>query len=65
MVNRGYVIRGWDQIIPYLSLGERVNVTIPSELAYGTAGTTGIPPNTDLKFDIELVSINNHDAEDH
>jgi len=58
MVNKGYVIKGWDQIIPYMSLGERINVTIPTDLAYGNAGTTGIPPNTDLKFDMELISIN-------
>ena len=39
-----------------MSLGERIEAIIPSNLAYGSRGAGGaIPPNADLKFGIELL----------
>ena len=32
-------------------------LTVPSDLAYGPAGSGPIPPNTPLRFEVELVSI--------
>ena len=54
----GRVIAGWDEAIPKLSVGTKAKLTIPSELAYGRSGAGGaIPPNADLVFEVELLSI--------
>ncbi len=55
----GQVIKGWDQGVMQMSLGQRAKLTIPSSLGYGSRGAGGqIPPNADLIFDIELLKIN-------
>ncbi|MCE9635981.1 MAG: FKBP-type peptidyl-prolyl cis-trans isomerase [Planctomycetes bacterium] len=57
-VGAGHVIRGWDLLLPKLHVGDHVKTTIPSRLAYGAAGLTGvIPADADLAFDIEIVGI--------
>lgn len=51
------VIPGLDMGVSQLSVGERAKMTIPSHLAYGERGFPGlVPGNTDLIFDIELIS---------
>ena len=56
----GQVIRGWDQGIIGMRVGEQRKLTIPSQLAYGAVGAGGvIPPNADLIFVVDLISINN------
>jgi len=55
----GKVIAGWDRGIRKLSLGERAILRIPANLGYGAKGAgRDIPPNADLVFDVELLSIN-------
>lgn len=51
------VIPGWDEGIALLKVGDSARLIIPSELAYGEAGRSGIPPNATLIFDVELVEI--------
>jgi len=58
-VGAGEVIRGWDIGLIGMKTGGKRILLIPSDLAYGERGAPGaIPPNTSLKFEIELVSIN-------
>ena len=59
----GQVIQGWDKGVAKMSLGERANLHIPSELGYGAQGAGGaIPPNADLVFDVQLLAINDDQA---
>ena len=54
----GQVIAGWDQGVIQMSVGQRANLYIPSEMGYGAQGAGGaIPPNADLIFDVELLEI--------
>jgi len=57
-VGTGEVIRGWDEIILQMRMGEKRTVFIPADLAYGSTGIPGtIPPNAKLRFDIELLEV--------
>ena len=53
----GQVIRGWDQGIALMSVGEKRRLYIPAELGYGSKGVGPIPPNSDLVFECELLSV--------
>eukprot|EP00943_MAST-04B_sp_MAST-4B-sp1_P003135 g3135.t1 len=54
----GQVIKGWDIGVAKMSVGQRVNLHIPSKLGYGARGIgQDIPPNADLVFDVELLAI--------
>ena len=57
-LGRGRVIKGWDQGIEGMKIGEKRKLTIPPDLAYGAGGSPPtIPPNATLIFETELVSI--------
>ncbi len=51
------VIAGWTQGVPGMKVGGKRRLLIPAGMAYGAEGRPGIPPNADLVFDIEIVSI--------
>jgi FKBP-type peptidyl-prolyl cis-trans isomerase FkpA len=53
----GAVIPGFDQGVTGMRVGGRRRVTIPADLAYGSRGQGSIPPNTPLRFEIELLAI--------
>jgi len=55
-IQRGQVIKCWDEVVSKMSLGEKIYVICPSRFAYGERGAGGvIPPNTDIAFEIELL----------
>ncbi len=57
-IGEGKVIQGWERGILGMKVGEKRDLTIPSELGYGSAGAGNvIPPNADLIFEVELLGI--------
>ena len=57
-IGKGEVIKGWDEGLLQLSLGERAKLTISPDMGYGSRAIAGIPANSTLEFDVELLVIN-------
>ncbi|KAK0525685.1 hypothetical protein OC834_004067, partial [Tilletia horrida] len=54
----GRVIKGWDEGVPQLSIGEKAKLTCTPDYAYGARGFPPvIPPNATLIFEVELLAI--------
>ena len=57
-LGQGEVIKGWDEGIAGMSIGDKRKLTIPSDLGYGEQGSPPtIPGGATLLFDVELVGL--------
>jgi FKBP-type peptidyl-prolyl cis-trans isomerase FklB len=54
-VNR--VIPGWTEALKLMKTGAKWMLFIPPQLGYGERGTRGIPPNSVLIFEVELLNV--------
>ena len=55
----GGVIIGWQIGIPLIQKGGKIRLFVPSGYAYGSQSQNGIPSNSVLDFDVELVNAQN------
>ena len=51
------LIPGFKEGLQTMNVGDKVRLFVPSYLGYGEQGAGPIPPNSDLVFDVEIVSI--------
>ena len=56
-IGAGQVIKGWDQGVKGMRVGEKRKLTVPPKLGYGSRPTGPIPPNSTLIFEVELLKI--------
>mmetsp|Transcript_62126 Transcript_62126/g.170694 ORF Transcript_62126/g.170694 Transcript_62126/m.170694 type:complete len:162 (-) Transcript_62126:351-836(-) len=57
-LGQGEVIKGWDDGLRGMCVGEKRKLTIPSDLGYGDSGSgEAIPGGSTLQFDVELLDI--------
>lgn len=52
-----HVIAGWTEGMQLIGEGGKIQLYIPSDLAYGQNGNQGIGPNSTLIFDVEIVEV--------
>jgi FKBP-type peptidyl-prolyl cis-trans isomerase len=57
-IGKGQVIRGWDEGVAKMSVGQVAKLTCSPDYAYGDRGAAGvIPPNATLIFEVELLGL--------
>lgn len=54
-VNR--VIKGWTEALQLMKVGDKWRIYCPPDLAYGNEGRSGIPPDSTLVFEVELLGV--------
>ncbi|WP_251358845.1 FKBP-type peptidyl-prolyl cis-trans isomerase [Kangiella sp. TOML190] len=54
----GGVIKGWTEGLQLMEVGDKFEFVIPADIAYGEHGSSRIPGNSTLVFEVELLNIN-------
>ena len=63
-LGEGRVIKGWDEGVKGMMIGETRELTIPPEMGYGERGAGGvIPPGATLVFEVELFNAESPDLD--
>jgi peptidylprolyl isomerase len=57
VIGTGRVVKGWDQGIMGMQVGGKRKLWVPARLAYGERTMGGIPPHSNLIFEIELLEV--------
>jgi len=55
-VGKGKVIKGWDEGITHLHIGDKARLLVPYNLAYGENARGPIPAKSNLIFDVEIIN---------
>lgn len=55
LIGEGNLIKGFDEALLKMRVGEKVKVILPSSIGYGANGSGSILPYTPLAFEIEIV----------
>ena len=64
VLGQAEVIECWDQAFTKIPIGEKATVECPASMAYGEVMKPGIPENSDLTFDVELLSCDKDELAD-
>ena len=57
LIGVGNVIRGWDEGVPGMKIGEIRKLDIPAAAGYGAQGKGPVPQNANLHFEVELMDV--------
>ena len=64
VLGQAEVIECWDKGFSKIPVGEKANLECPASMAYGEVEKPGIPENSDLVFDVELLSCDKDELAD-
>uniref|UniRef100_A0A7S4QNX1 peptidylprolyl isomerase n=1 Tax=Alexandrium monilatum TaxID=311494 RepID=A0A7S4QNX1_9DINO len=56
-VGVGKVIKGWDEALLDMQVGERRQIIVPPQIGYGSKAVGPLPPSSTLYFDVEMRAI--------
>ncbi|MFN3588682.1 MAG: FKBP-type peptidyl-prolyl cis-trans isomerase [Spirosomataceae bacterium] len=58
VIGSGGVIKGFEEGVSLMQVGEKATIIFPSSIGYGVRGSGSIAPFTPLRFDLEIISKN-------
>ena len=64
VLGQAEVIECWDEGFKKMTVGSKGTIECPADMAYGNVMKPGIPENSDLLFEVELLSCSKDDLAD-